>query len=130
MNIKSFFKFVEIQTKVASVIPFILGTLYAFYRYHSFEITNFFIMFMSLITFDMATTAINNYVDFKKATKKEGYGYEEHNAMARDGISEKTALRVIFTLLGSAAVFGILLTVKTSIVVLLVGMLCFAIGIF
>jgi 1,4-dihydroxy-2-naphthoate octaprenyltransferase len=78
----------------------------------------------------MATTAINNYVDFKKANKKEGYGYEEYNAMARDGISEKTALRVIFTLLGTATVFGLLLTLKTSLVVLFVGMVCFAIGIF
>lgn len=130
MNIKSFFKFVEIQTKVASIIPFTLGTLYAFYRYHSFQPINFFIMFISLITFDMATTAINNYVDFKKATRKQGYGYEEHNAMVKDGISEKIAIRVIFTLLGIAVLFGILLTVKTSIVVMLVGMLCFAIGIF
>jgi 1,4-dihydroxy-2-naphthoate octaprenyltransferase len=130
MNIKSFFKFVEIQTKVASVIPFTLGTLYAIYRYQSFKPINFFIMFISLITFDMATTAINNYVDFKKANKKEGYGYEEHNAMVKDGISERTALMVIFALLGIAALFGLLLTVKTSIVVLLVGILCFAIGIF
>lgn len=130
MNIKSFLKFVEIQTKVASVIPFTLGTLYAMYRYQSFKPINFSIMFISLITFDMATTAINNYVDFKKANKKEGYGYEEHNAMVKDGISERTAVIVIFTLIGIAALFGLLLTIKTSIVVLLVGLLCFAIGIF
>lgn len=130
MKAKSFFKFVEIRTKVASVIPFALGTLYAVYRYRSFRLVNFLIMFISLITFDMATTAINNYVDFKKANKKEGYGYEQHNAMSRDGISEKTALKVIFILLGTATLFGIFLVLKTTPVVLLVGMLCFAMGIF
>jgi 1,4-dihydroxy-2-naphthoate octaprenyltransferase len=130
MTLSSFLKFVEIRTKVASVIPFTLGTLYALYRYHSFNSVNFLIMFVSLISFDMATTAINNYMDFKKANKKQGYGYEVHNAMARDGIKEETAKRVIFTLVGIASVLGIILTLRTSLVVLLIGAVSFAVGIF
>jgi 1,4-dihydroxy-2-naphthoate octaprenyltransferase len=130
MTISSFLKFVEIQTKVASVIPFILGTLYSVYKYDSFKLDNFIIMFISLITFDMATTAINNYIDFKKAVKKQGYGYEHHNAMVKDGIKEKTAVGIIYTLISIAAVMGLILTLKTSPVVLLFGMLSFAIGIF
>lgn len=130
MTIKSFLKYVEIQTKVASVIPFILGTLFALYRYNSFNLLNFIIMFISLITFDMATTAINNYIDFKKAYKKQGYGYEFHNAIVRDGIKEKTAVTIIYILLTIASVFGIILTIKTNIVVLLIGMFSFAVGIF
>lgn len=130
MTLSSFLKFVEIRTKVASVIPFTLGTLYALYRYHSFNSVNFLIMFVSLISFDMATTAINNYMDFKKANKKQGYGYEVHNAMVRDGIKEETAKRVIFTLVGIASVLGIILTLRTSLVVLLIGAVSFAVGIF
>ena len=45
MNIKSFLKLVEIQTKVASVIPFLLETFYALYRYDSFNTKNAIIMF-------------------------------------------------------------------------------------
>lgn len=130
MTFGSFLKFVEIQTKVASVIPFILGSLYALYRYSSFKLSNFIIMFISLICFDMATTAINNYIDFKKAVKKQGFGYEDHNAMVKHGIRERTALGIIFALITIAVVLGIVLTIKTSPVVLLVGMLSFAIGIF
>jgi 1,4-dihydroxy-2-naphthoate octaprenyltransferase len=130
MTFGSFLKFVEIQTKVASVIPFILGSLYASYRYGSFKLSNFIIMFVSLICFDMATTAINNYIDFKKAVKKQGFGYEDHNAMVKHGIRERTALGIIFTLIAIAAILGIVLTIKTSPVVLLIGMLSFAIGIF
>lgn len=130
MNFKSFFKFVELQTKVASIIPFIIGTLFAVYRYNSFKFASFIIMLISLLSFDMATTAINNYIDFKKANKKQGYGYEIHNAMGRDGIKEKTALRIIIVLLTIAIVFGILLTLKTNIIVLLIGMVSFFIGIF
>lgn len=130
MTIKSFFKYVEIQTKVASVIPFALGTLFAIYRYSNFNYVNFLIMFISLISFDMATTAINNYIDFKKAYKKAGYGYEYHNAIVRDGIKEKAAAAIIYILLSIAVGFGLLLTIRTSPVVLLVGALSFAIGIF
>jgi 1,4-dihydroxy-2-naphthoate polyprenyltransferase len=130
MTIGSFLSFVEIQTKVASVIPFMLGSLYAFYRYGSFKVYNFIIMFVSLICFDMATTAINNYIDFKKAIKKKGYGYEEHNAMVKNGIREHTALGIIFTLITIAAVLGLFLTINTNLVVLLIGIISFGIGIF
>lgn len=130
MTLGSFLKFVEIQTKVASVIPFIIGTLYALFRYGSFKLSNFAIMFISLICFDMATTAINNYIDFKKAIKKQGFGYEHHNAMVKHGIKERTALGIIFTLLSIAAIFGIVLTIRTNFVVLLIGMVSFGIGIF
>ena len=37
MGIKSFFRLVEIQTKVASVIPYILGTVFALYKFDNFS---------------------------------------------------------------------------------------------
>lgn len=130
MDVKSFLKYVEIQTKAASVIPFILGTLLAVYRFNSFKFSSFIIMFISLLTFDMTTTAINNYIDFKKANKKQGYGYEVHNALGKHGIKESTAIAIIIILLAIAMFFGILLTIKTNIVVLIIGMVSFFIGIF
>jgi len=130
MTVKSFFKLVEIQTKVASVIPFILGTLYTLY-YHSdvFNPTNFLLMMGSLLAIDMATTAINNYMDYKKANKKEGYGYETHNAIVRDQIKESRVVLTIITLLTLATTFGILLYLNTNVIVLLLGALSFFIGI-
>lgn len=129
MKPRSFLKLVEIQTKVASVIPFLLGTVYAFYTYNRFNLKNFLLMFVSLICIDMCTTAINNYIDFKKAQKKEGYGYEKHNAIVRDNLKERDVLITIGLLLSIAIVFGILLYLNTNVVVLLLGMLSFLIGI-
>jgi 1,4-dihydroxy-2-naphthoate octaprenyltransferase len=63
-------KLVEIQTKVASMVPFALGTVWTLYRYGEFNFLNFLLMLVSLLCFDMATTAINNYMDYKKS--KEG----------------------------------------------------------
>lgn len=46
MNVSSFLKLVEIQTKVASVIPFLLGTFYILYRYDNFNVKNAIIIFL------------------------------------------------------------------------------------
>lgn len=129
MSIKSFLKLVEIQTKVASVIPFLLGSFYALFRFNTFSIENFILMFVSLLCFDMATTAVNNYIDFKSANRKYGYGYESHNAIVRYNIKESTVIGTIFTLLIIAVAFGILLFLNTNIVVLILGVISFIIGI-
>lgn len=129
MSVKSFLKLVEIQTKVASIIPFLLGTLFVLFYYNSFNLLNFFYMLVSLLCIDMSTTTINNYIDYKKANKKEGYGYESHNAIVRDNIKERNVLIVLFLLLTLAIVFGILLYLNTNIVVLIIGAISFIIGI-
>lgn len=129
MSIKSFLKYVEIQTKVASITPFVLGTLFALYRYHSFNWGNFLVMLISLLAFDMATTAINNYVDYKKAEYTDGHNYVDRNAIVKYGISESTARLTIGSLLAIAVAMGILLTWRTNAVVLLIGMVSFAAGV-
>lgn len=129
MNISSFLKIVEIQTKVASVIPFLLGSFYAFYKYENFSFKNAIIMFLSMIIFDMTTTAINNYIDYSKAIKKEGYGYEEHNAIVKDKLNPKSVRILIYAMLIVSILLGLLLVKNTNIVVFLLGGVAFAIGI-
>lgn len=129
MNIVSFLKLVEIQTKVASVIPFLLGTFYTLYRYDKFNIKNAIIMFASMIIFDMTTTAINNYMDYVKAVKKEGYGYETHNAIVKYNLNPRLVRLTIYIMLALATFLGLLLVKNTNIIVLLVGAISFVIGI-
>lgn len=129
MNIVSFLKLVEIQTKVASVIPFLLGTFYTLYRYDNFNIKNAIIMFASMIIFDMTTTAINNYMDYAKAVKKEGYGYETHNAIVNYNLNPRLVRLTIYIMLALATFLGLLLVKNTNIIVLLVGAVSFVIGI-
>lgn len=129
MKLSSFFKLVEIRTKVASIIPLILGVLFALYRYHSFNPGLTGLFFLSLICIDLATTAINNFMDFKRAIKKDGYNYEQHNAMVRDDISEKSAKKIIVTLLSLGATFGIILFLQTNLIILVLGFISFLIGI-
>lgn len=129
MNVKSFLKLVELPTKVASMLPFLLGTLYALYRFEDFYVLRFALMFVSLLSFDMATTAINNYYDFKKAAKTHGYGYETHNAIVHYKLKESVVVATIVILLVLAVGGGITLVAETGLLVFLLGGLSFLIGI-
>lgn len=129
MKFKSFLKLVEIQTKVASVIPFTLGTLVSIYLYGHFNLTAFLLMLGSLLCIDMATTAINNYVDYTKAIHTTGYGYNGHNAIVTDQLNVRTVQIVIICLILMATVLGVLLFAVTDWLVLFTGALAFVIGI-
>lgn len=129
MSIISFLKLVEIQTKVASMIPFLLGTTYVLYRFKEFNTLNFVLMLISLLSFDMTTTALNNYIDYKKAIKKHGFGYESHNAIVKYNLKEGTVVAVISTMIAIAVTAGIMLYLNTGFVVLLLGAISFGIGI-
>lgn len=125
MTLKSFLKLVELPTKVASLFPFLIGTSYAVYHFRAFNFINFAMMFVAMIALDMATTALNNYMDNKKAVKTHGFNYEEHNAIVKYGIGQKTVVRTILVLACIATVLGVFLYLRTNIVVLLLGMISF-----
>lgn len=129
LSLKSFLRLVEIQTKVASMIPFMLGTFYSLYRFKAFDTKNFILMLGALLTFDMATTAINNYYDFKKAQKTHGYGYEKHNAIVRFNLKESTVVFIIILLVTIASSCGFMLFLNTNYIVLILGIISFGIGV-
>ncbi len=129
MTWKSFLKLVEIQTKVASVFPFLIGTLATVRLYGHFDGLNFIIMLGALLSIDMATTAINNYMDYRKAIDTSGYGYNEHNAIVQSRLSIKTVEKTIALLLLTGILLGLYLVIRTDYIVLLVGVLAFAVGI-
>ncbi len=129
MRIKSFLKLVEIQTKIASVTPFIFGVLYTLYKYETIKVLNVLFFFISLLCFDMFTTALNNYQDYKKAIKKDGYNFEVHNAIGQFGLKESTVIITIAVLIIVAIMFGILTFLRTDYYLLALGMLSFLMGI-
>ena len=87
-----------------------------------------FTVFIGMLVFDLATTAINNYMDYEKA-HSEIYKYEE-NVIGRTGISPKLVRNMILGMIAFVLVIGILLTLRTGWLLLLMGMICCFIGIF
>ncbi len=129
MTIKAFIDFVEIRTKVASMLPFLIGIFYTLYRYQTFKVMHVAVFGICLLCVDMGTTALNNYMDYKKAVAREGYNYEEHNAVVSHGINEKRAKKVIGLLFAVSVLFGLILAIMTDVVILILGVFAFAIGI-
>ncbi len=128
MSFKNFLKLVEIQTKIASMFPFLFGTLFSLYRYGSINWANFGLMFLSLLTFDMATTTINNYVDYTKA-KSDEYR-RNHNIIGVAEIPLGLVRFIIGVLLIAAITSGLFLVSRVGVVLLLFGAFSFFVGIF
>ncbi len=128
MELKEFLKLVEIQTKIASVFPFLVGLLFS---WSYFKTVNWFYMilfFLAMILFDMTTTAINNYQDFLKA-KDDHYKYEE-NIIGRANLDTSLVRILIFSMMAVAILFGLILSLLSGWLFLLMGAVCCFIGIF
>jgi len=111
-----FLKFVEITTKSISLLAFMTGAAYCAFRYSYIDIKNAAIFLIAMLLFDMATTAINNFIDKRDSGKVPHFSA---------GIS----LFMIIIMIAASMALGIYLTVQCGIFVLLVGTLCFAAGI-
>ncbi len=128
MSLNVFLKVVEIQTKLASLFPFIIGVLFSMTYFGEVQWGNTLVFFIGMVVFDMATTAINNYMDFKKA-KSDVYKYEE-NIIGQSGVSPQLVRNMIFAMIAFTAVVGAYLTVQTGWLFLVLGGICCFIGIF
>ena len=128
MNVSVFFKLVEIQTKLASFFPFVIGVLFSSYYFGQVKWVNTLIFFLGMMVFDMCTTAINNYMDFRKS-KNDDYKYET-NIVGQAGLSDKTVQRVIVAMLLFSMLVGIYLSIQTGWLLLVMGGICCLIGIF
>ena len=125
---KDIIELVELRTKIASVIPFVVGLLYSIWTFGNFNVVNMVLFFIGMVCFDMATTVMNNLMDYVKA-KNETYRKEE-NIIGTSSLTVKQAAMIFGSLVGVATVIGIILVMRTNIILLFVGALCFVIGIF
>lgn len=128
MSLAVFLEVVEIRTKVASIFPFIMGILFSLVYFHEFHPLNTIIFFVGMILFDLTTTSINNYMDFKKA-KSKVYKYEQ-NVIGREKIPETLVQNMIFGMLALTLLIGLYLTWMTGWLLLLMGLVVCFIGVF
>lgn len=113
---KKFLNYIEIQTKITSVLTFIFTILIMIRWKLEIDVFNLSIFFMAMFIFDLCTTAINNYIDAKGNGNPTGY-------------SQRMGLCIILILLLVSAGLGMYLVTLTNLVVLVMGVLSFGIGI-
>ncbi len=115
-TIRRFLCYVEIKTKITSVLPFLMTLAYLFLNGKDIDPHRSAVFFCGMLLFDMTATTINNYSDTKKNSQ----------ALPFSRRAAKTVTVVLFLL---SAAFGIYLVALSDIVVLLAGGLCFFFGV-
>lgn len=121
MRADAFFELVEIRTKPASVLPYLTGTLYAFWRFERFEPVNALLMLVALLCLDLAVTALNHR---SEAPTRYSTFYLKGRKYSRAAVS-----RLIVLLLVLSLAFGSVLAYRTGPITWMVGSLSFAAGI-
>ncbi len=113
---RRFFDYTEGRTKITSLFAFATAMLYRIGQGEGIRPIPSALFFCAMLLFDLATTAINNYID--SAGNGHPLPYDR-----------KTARHIIFALLAAAGIFGLCVSPMTDLVVLGLGTLCFACGI-
>ncbi|MGY3766755.1 1,4-dihydroxy-2-naphthoate polyprenyltransferase [Vagococcus vulneris] len=128
MTIKVFLELVEIRTKLASLFPYAVGLLFSWYYFEQVNLENMVLFFAAMLSFDMATTAINNLMDYKKAHDNE---YQTAtNIVGSANLDVRHVSKLIYGMIAFSSLIGLILTYRTSLLLLAMGGLCFLIGIF
>lgn len=115
--IKRFLNYVEIRTKITSLFAFMMSLGLLLYKDQTINLMSTLVFFCSMFLIDLATTAINNYIDTKDGSQVLPF-------------NRKTALFIIYALLFIGGILGVYLAYRTDLVVLAVGGLCFLCGVF
>jgi 1,4-dihydroxy-2-naphthoate octaprenyltransferase len=111
-----FLHFVEIQTKIASITPLCTGLCYALYVNKTINIKSTLVFFVAAELFDMATTAINNYIDARVSKTSPHF-------------STAVSLGIIGIFVAVSAALGLYLTCLHGVIILVCGVGCFSVGI-
>ncbi|MFC6179715.1 1,4-dihydroxy-2-naphthoate polyprenyltransferase [Lactiplantibacillus daowaiensis] len=132
MKPKVFLEFVEIKSLIASVLPFVLGSLYAIYNYHQVHLGYLLLFFIASSLFHMATNANDNYQDFLHAPRDADNQefLEETNVVGVNQISIGQARTITFSLAGVSLILGLWLVTKTGLPLLWMGIYSYAVGYF
>lgn len=113
---KRLFDYIEIKTKITSLLTFTLVILLFIYHGVEIKVMETAVFFSGMFLFDLTTTAINNYIDSK--TNGEDFGF-----------SRKTMRYILFSLLIISTILGLYLVYLTDWIVLLLGAISFFVGI-
>ncbi len=112
-------KLMDVKTLVAGVIPVVIGTLYAFYRYDSFNIFNLFFLLIGIILLQSCANMINDYYDFKRGADDEGKAHEK--ALASGEVSPKEVKRLIYGFLLVDILIALYFSLRYHPLIFLVG---------
>ncbi|MFD1429047.1 prenyltransferase [Lacticaseibacillus mingshuiensis] len=131
MTPRLFFELVEIKAKTASVFPFLMGTLYAWYHYRMLHLPELVIFFIAMLLFNMAVDANDNYQDYKRSQRTQAHQFREKtNIIGANHLDPGRILALIIGMMTVSAALGLWMVSRTGWPLLWLGLFSFAVGYF
>ncbi|WP_125709290.1 1,4-dihydroxy-2-naphthoate polyprenyltransferase [Lacticaseibacillus porcinae] len=126
MTKADFLELVEFKAKAASVFPCLLGSLYAWWHYHTLDLLALVGFFIAMLLFNMAVDANDNYQDYRRSDSD--HFRQETNIIGRRHLDPHRIWQLIvsFTLISGG--IGVWLTIRCGWPVLVMGLFSFAVG--
>lgn len=129
MTVPVFLELVEMKAKTASVLPFLLGVCFSWYNYRSLNLGILLAFFIAMFIFNMAVDILDNYNDYHHA--KAGHDYKRKtNIIGRENLSVKGIFWLLSAMIAVSAVMGLVLVYYTGWPLLVMGVICYLVGIF
>ena len=122
-----FFELIRLPAKAASLLPFLLGTAYAYYAFDQFNWLNTLIYFIGQMSIAFFVTGFNNVQDYYKAKDLAYRGRD--NILGREHLNPKRLMALMMVFLFIACAMGIILIIRTNLVLLFIGGLAILIAI-
>ena len=129
MPIPVFLELVEIKAKTASILPFILGACYSWYNFHSIHPGLLVAFFLAMFIFNMSVDILDNVNDYYHAVDEKDYK-QNTNIIGREHLSLKLVLGLMISMILVSVVIGVAIAYVTGWPVLVMGILCYLVGIF
>ncbi|MEI8092846.1 MAG: prenyltransferase [Spirochaetales bacterium] len=128
MTWTTFFKIVELRTKIVSVSTFLLATLSTAWLYGELPWVLVVFLLLAVLAIDMGTTAFNSFFDFEKGVDTSGTNQESDKVLVHQRIPTGYALLTALALFAFAAVLGLFLALWKGWPLLVLGGLSLLVG--
>ncbi len=115
------------HTLTASLVPVLVGSIWAFSDTHTLHLGLFFAMLIASCAIQIATNLFNEYYDYVRGLDtKDSVGIG--GTIVHDGASPQFVMRLALGLYGLAALLGIYICALSSWYLLFIGAFCMLIG--
>lgn len=128
VSLPVFLELVEIKAKTASVLPFLLGVSFSAYVFHSVNVGLMACFFVAMLLFNMAVDILDNYNHYYQAVDTVDY-QKNTNIIGRENLNPRLVLALLLTFIFIAGCMGLVMVAIVGWQLLLLGVICFAVGI-
>lgn len=126
-NFDFWWRLLRPHTLTASLIPVLVGSMYAFSCIHTLHIGLFLAMLIASCAIQVATNLFNEYYDYVRGLDtKDSVGIG--GTIVHDGASPRFVMTLALACYGLAAVLGIYICASSSWLLILIGAFCMLVG--